>query len=135
MKREETYVGIDVAKDRVDVAVRPGGGLWSVVYDERGISELVSYLRTAEPTAVLLEATGGLEVPLVSALAAAALPVVVVNPVRCATSPRPQAGLPRQTLSMHRCLPISPRLSGLRCTHCGMRTRRNSTPSRRDATS
>ena len=44
------------------------------------MSELVSCLRTAEPTAVLLEATGGLEVPLVSALAAAALPVVVVNP-------------------------------------------------------
>ena len=44
-----------------------------------GVSELVSSLRTAEPAAVLLEATGGLEVPLVSALAAAALPVVVVK--------------------------------------------------------
>ena len=80
MKQEETYVGIDVAKDRVDVAVRPGGDLWSVDYDERGMSELVSCLKTAEPAAVLLEATGGLEVPLVSALAAAVLPVVVVNP-------------------------------------------------------
>ena len=79
MKQEETYVGTDVAKDRVDVAVRPGGDTWSVDYDERGISELVSCLQTAEPVAVLLEATGGLEVPLVSALAAAALPVVV-NP-------------------------------------------------------
>ena len=80
MKREEIYVGIDVAKERVDVAIRPGGNTWSADYDERGVSELVSCLRTAEPTAVLLEATGGLEVPLVSALAAAALPVVVVNP-------------------------------------------------------
>ena len=80
MKQEEIYVGIDVAKDRVDVAIRPGGDTWSADYDERGMSELVSCLRTAEPTAVLLEATGGLEVPLVSALAAAALPVVVVNP-------------------------------------------------------
>ena len=80
MKQAETYVGIDVAKDRVDVAVRPGGDTWSVDYDERGISELVSCLQTAEPIAVLLEATGGLEVPLVSALAAAVLPVVVVNP-------------------------------------------------------
>ncbi len=79
MKQEETYVGIDVAKDRVDVAVRPGGDLWSVDYDERGMSELVSCLRTAAPAAVLLEATDGLEVPLVSALATAALPVVV-NP-------------------------------------------------------
>ena len=80
MKQEEIYVGIDVAKDRVDVAIRPGGDTWSTDYDERDMSELVSCLRTAEPTAVLLEATGGLEVPLVSALAAAALPVVVVNP-------------------------------------------------------
>ena len=80
MKQEEIYVGIDVAKDRVDVAIRPDGDTWSADYDERGMSELVSCLRTAEPTAVLLEATGGLEVPLVSALAAAALPVVVVNP-------------------------------------------------------
>ena len=80
MKQAEIYVGIDVAKDRVDVAIRPGGDTWSADYDERGMSELVSCLRTAEPTAVLLEATGGLEVPLVSALAAAALPVVVVNP-------------------------------------------------------
>ncbi len=80
MKQEETYVGIDVAKDRVDVAVRPGGDMWCVDYDEGGISELVSCLQTAEPAAVLLEATGGLEMPLVSALAAAALPVVVVNP-------------------------------------------------------
>ena len=58
MKQEETYVGIDVAKDRVDVSIRPGGDTWSANYDERGMSELVSCLRTAEPTAVLLEATG-----------------------------------------------------------------------------
>ena len=80
MKQEETYVGIDVAKDRLDVAIRPEGDIWSVDYDEQAVSELVSSLLAVEPTMVLLEATGGLEVPLVSALAAAALPVVVVNP-------------------------------------------------------
>ena len=80
MKQEETYVGIDVAKARVDIATRPGGDVWSVDYDEQAVSELVSSLLAMEPTMVLLEATGGLEVPLVSALAAAALPVVVVNP-------------------------------------------------------
>ncbi len=80
MKQKETYVGIDVAKARVDVAVRPDGDIWDVDYDESGVRELVSVLETLEPAAVLLEATGGLEVPLVSALAAAALPVVVVNP-------------------------------------------------------
>ena len=80
MKQKETYVGIDVAKDRLDVAIRPEGDIWSVDYDEQAVSELVSSLLAVEPTTVLLEATGGLEVPLVSALAAAALPVVVVNP-------------------------------------------------------
>ena len=80
MKQEETYVGIDVAKASVDIATRPGGDVWSVDYDEQAVSELVSSLLAMEPTMVLLEATGGLEVPLVSALAAAALPVVVVNP-------------------------------------------------------
>ena len=73
-------MGIDVAKARVDVAIRPSCDAWSADYDERGISELVSCLLTAEPAAVLLEATGGLEVPLVSALAASSLPVVLVNP-------------------------------------------------------
>ena len=80
MKQEEIYVGIDVAKARVDVAIRPGSDIWSIDYNEHAVSELVSRLLAMEPTAVLLEATGGLEVPLVSALATAALPVVVVNP-------------------------------------------------------
>ena len=75
-----SYVGIDVAKARVDVAVRPSGNIWSEDYDEAGIEGLVVRLQTLGPAAVVLEATGGLEVPLASALAAAALPVAVVNP-------------------------------------------------------
>ena len=51
-----------------------------MAYDEAGIRDLASRLQSLEPAAVLLEATGGLEVPLVASLAAAALPVVVVNP-------------------------------------------------------
>ena len=80
MKEELSYVGIDVAKARVDVAVRPSGDIWSEDYDEAGIEGLVVRLQTLGPAAVVLEATGGLEVPLASALAAAALPVAVVNP-------------------------------------------------------
>ena len=87
MKPGKNYVGIDVAKARVDVAIRPSGDAWSADYDERGISELVSCLLTAEPAAVLLEATGGLEVPLVSALAAAA-------PARYLRSVRPRHSNP-----------------------------------------
>ena len=80
MTEEFTYVGIDVAKDRVDVATRPADQNWSVPYDEAGLETLVTRLQVLEPTAVTLEATVGLDLPLVAAVAAAALPVAVVNP-------------------------------------------------------
>ena len=80
MGQEGIYIGIDVAKAKVDVAVRPTGERWEVPRDEAGIPQLVSALKALGPAVVLLEATGGLELPLVAALAADALPVVVVNP-------------------------------------------------------
>ena len=80
MEQKPTYVGIDVAKAQVDVAVRPTGQRWVVSYDETGVGELVSQMKGLDPALVLLEASGGLELPLVAALAVAALPVVVVNP-------------------------------------------------------
>ena len=80
MEQESTYVGIDVAKAQVDVAVRPTGQRWVVSYDETGVGEVVSQVKGLGTALVLLEASGGLELPLVAALAAAALPVVVVNP-------------------------------------------------------
>ena len=80
MKREPTYVGIDVAKDRVDIAVRPTGQSWSASYEEEEVEILVARLQGLEPAGVILEATGGLELTLVAALAAASLPVAVVNP-------------------------------------------------------
>ena len=80
MEQEGIYVGIDVSKARADVAVRPTGQRWVVSCDKAGIGELVSRMEALSPALVLLEATGGLELPLVAALAAAALPVVVVNP-------------------------------------------------------
>ena len=80
MEQEATYVGIDVAKAQVDVAVRPTDDRWYVPRDEAGIRQLVSRLKVIEPVMVLLEASGGLELPLVASLATEALPVVVVNP-------------------------------------------------------
>ena len=80
MEREVIYVGIDVAKAQVDVAVRPTGDRWEVSYDDAGVGKLVSQMGDLGPAMVLLEASGGLELPLVAALAAASLPVVVVNP-------------------------------------------------------
>ena len=73
-------VGIDVAKAELVVAVRPSGERWSVANDERGVGTLVARLRALAPQLIVLEATGGYELLVVAALAAAALPVVVVNP-------------------------------------------------------
>lgn len=74
------FVGIDVAKAELVVAVRPTGTRWTVANDEPGRRTLVERLRAAPPQVVVLEATGGYELPAVAALAGAGLPVVVVNP-------------------------------------------------------
>ena len=75
----EIFVGMDVSQGCVDVAVRPGTA-FQITQDERGIAEAVERLQAVQPTLIVLEATGGLEVPLTGALAAAGLPVVVINP-------------------------------------------------------
>ena len=80
MEQGGIYVGIDVAKARVDVAIRPEGDRRVVSNDDAGIAVLVVQMQELNPAAVVLEASGGLELPLVAALAAASLPVVVVNP-------------------------------------------------------
>ncbi len=74
------FVGIDVAKAALDVAVRPAGERWSAPNDEVGISALVARLRPLAPTLIVLEATGGFETATVAAVAAAGLAVVVANP-------------------------------------------------------
>lgn len=73
-------VGIDVSKAQLDLACRPAGPACSAPQTEAGLATLVAHLRTLQPTVIVLEATGGLERPLVRALVDAALPVVVVNP-------------------------------------------------------
>jgi transposase len=73
-------VGIDVSKAWLDVAVRPTGEAWRTEHDPAAIATLVERLRALAPAHVVLEANGGLEVPLAGALAAAGVPVAVVNP-------------------------------------------------------
>ena len=80
MSDPQVFVGIDVSKAQLDVALRPTADRWHVSNDEPGIATLVERLRTAQPTLVVLEATGGLEVPVTGALAEAGVPIVVVNP-------------------------------------------------------
>ena len=77
---EPTFVGIDVAKDRLDVHLRPSGEAFAVGRDAAGLAALVERLAELEPTLVVLEATGGFEVTVAAALSAAQLPLAVVNP-------------------------------------------------------
>ena len=74
------FVGIDVAKAQLDIAVRPSGERWAVPNDAGGVGTLVEQLRARHPTLIVLEATGGLERTATAALATAGLPIVVVNP-------------------------------------------------------
>jgi transposase len=74
------FVGIDVAKAQLDIAVRPSGERWAVPNDTDGVVTLVERLQPLHPTLIVLEATGGLERVATAALATAGLPVVVVNP-------------------------------------------------------
>ena len=80
MTSSPLFVGIDVAKATLDVALRPSAQTWQVIYDEAHIEALVAQLISLSPTLIVVEATGGLERLLVAALAAAGLPVVVINP-------------------------------------------------------
>ncbi len=76
------YVGIDVAKDRLDVHLRPSAEAFTVGRDATGLDALLERLRPLALTAVAVEATGGFEGVVTATLAAAGLPVVVVNPAQ-----------------------------------------------------
>jgi transposase len=80
MKTEPVCVGIDVAKASLEVAVHQSADRWTVEYTDPAVATLVARLTALTPSLIVLEATGGLEVPLVGVLAAGGLPVVVVNP-------------------------------------------------------
>ncbi len=75
-----TFVGIDVAKDRLDVHLRPADQAFAVSRDGAGLEALAARLIALAPALVVLEATGGFEITVAGALAAAGLPLVVVNP-------------------------------------------------------
>ena len=61
MTASAIVVGVDVAKDRLDVAVRPSGETWSAANDEAGITTVVTRLRPLSPGLIVCEATGGVE--------------------------------------------------------------------------
>ena len=75
-----SFVGVDVSKSQLDIAMRPDKKKWAIINSEAAIAELVKMLKELSPQVIVIEATGGLETPLVAALSQACLPVVVVNP-------------------------------------------------------
>ena len=77
---KKIYIGIDVSKDTLDVAVHGDKQHWSFPNDEAGINKIVSKFRELPPALVVLEATGGFEVPLAAELGVAKIPTAVVNP-------------------------------------------------------
>lgn len=77
----ELFAGIDVSKEQLDVAVRGREARqWTVKYNEAGVQSLVQELKEFAPTLLVLEASGGLETHVVAALAAAGIPLAVMNP-------------------------------------------------------
>jgi len=76
----QVWIGIDVAKAHLDIAVRPSGEQWRSGADDAALTALAARLQTLAPTLVVLEATGGLQTRVASVLGAAGLPVAVVNP-------------------------------------------------------
>ena len=77
---QEIFVGVDVSKDRLDMHVLPANEAFSVARDAEGIAILVARIAGLPPALIVLEATGGFEQVVAASLAAAGLPVVVINP-------------------------------------------------------
>ena len=80
MESVPVFAGVDVSKTRLDVALSTSEATWGVPNSDAGVRELVERLLVVAPSLVVMEATGGFEVPAAAALAAAEIPVVIANP-------------------------------------------------------
>lgn len=76
----EKFVGIDVSKATLDVCIEPAVQTLHVAYDEPGIKQIIARLKEVNPTLIVMEATGGLEVRIATELAGQGLPVAIINP-------------------------------------------------------
>ena len=77
---KKVFIGIDIAKDTIDISVLPSGESWTVGTTPTELQETVDRLAALKPTNIVMEATGGYETRLAASLATAGLPVAVVNP-------------------------------------------------------
>jgi transposase len=80
MDANSIFVGIDISKLTLDVDIYPTSEPRRFLNDESSREELCEWLKTRTPTLIVMEATGGLEIPVAALLAAAGLPVAVINP-------------------------------------------------------
>jgi len=80
MHSEATFVGIDVSKDQLDIAIRPGEARFRESNDDSGIQALIVRLLSFKPQLILLEATGGYEILAAASLRQAGLPAHIINP-------------------------------------------------------
>ena len=80
MTNAAVYVGVDVAKNSLDVAVSSSAGVCQFANDHEGVTNAVQYIAGVKPAGIILEATGNLEMPLAAALQAGRLPVAIINP-------------------------------------------------------
>src|SRR5215208_5942799 len=115
----ETYVGIDVAKDRLDIGVLGERAEKQVDNNQAGIVCLVQQMLELQPELIVVEATGGYQRGVVEALFVAGLAVAVVNPARVDNLPARVVCWPRQTNWMPRCW----QCLGRRCNPGGMRAK------------
>lgn len=80
MEENQVFAGIDVSKAHLDIGVVGSDQVVRVPNTEQGITELIEHLKKVSPELVVMEATGGWEVPVAGALVAAEIPVVIANP-------------------------------------------------------
>ncbi len=81
-EEKKLFIGIDVSKDTLDMASYPTGQIWQYKNNQHGITKTVEKLKSVNPEIIVMEATGGFEIPLKDALDEAGLAVTIINPKR-----------------------------------------------------
>lgn len=80
MTEEDVYVGIDVSKDKLDIAIHQSDVFWTINNEAEDIQAFVEKIKSLSPKLIVLEATGGYEMEVATALCLEGLPVSIVNP-------------------------------------------------------
>jgi len=117
--QNEINVGVDTGKTQLDIYIRPLGIYFVVSNDESGIKEAVTQIKKHKVTRVVIEATGRLEQPFITACAKANIPFVIANPVNIkrfagAINQKAKTDKPDAQLIAHYAEVIKPKLSQLK---------------------